>query len=61
MYLARIFIDQNIFSLTSHILSYLMTRDLTVVRQEVNYFVGSLVMQELELTMKLAPYGLLEA
>ena len=50
------FIDQNIFFLE---LSYtfskcLMARDLTAVRQEVNNFDSSVVVQELELAMNLA-------
>ena len=36
-----------------------MTRDLTAVRQEVNNLDSSVVVQELELAMNLALYGLL--
>ena len=35
-----------------------MTRDLTAVRQEVNNLDSSVVVQELELAMNLALYGL---
>ena len=35
-----------------------MTRDLTAVRQDVNNFDRSVVVQELELVMILALYGL---
>ena len=36
-----------------------MTRDLTALRQEVNNFDNSVVVQELELAINLALYGLL--
>ena len=36
-----------------------MTRDLTAVRQEVNNLDSSVVVQELELALNLALYGLL--
>ena len=36
-----------------------MTRDLTAVRQDVNNLDSSVVVQELELPMNLALYGLL--
>ena len=36
-----------------------MTPDLTAVRQEVNNLDSSVVLQELELTMNLALYGIL--
>ena len=37
---------------------YLLTRDLTAVRQDFNNLDSSVVMQELELAMNLALYGL---
>ena len=54
------FIDQNIFflDLSNTVSKYLMTRDLTAVRQEVNNLDSSVVVQELELAMNLALYGL---
>ena len=60
IYIARIFIDQNIFFLDlSYTVSYyLMARDLTAVRQEVNNLDSSVVMQVLEFAMNLALYGL---
>ena len=53
--------DQNIFflDLSYTVLYYLITRDLTAVRQTVNNLDSSVVVQELELAMQLALYGLL--
>ena len=38
-----------------------MTRDLTAVRQEVNNLDSSVVVQDVELAMNLAVYGICEA
>ena len=61
MYFARIFIDQNIFfpDLSYTVSQYFMTLALMAVRQEVNNFESSVVVQELEFAMNLALYGLL--
>ena len=55
------FIDQKYFSLVFlyTVSQYLMTRDFTAVRQDVNNFDSSVVGQELEFAMNLALYGLL--
>ena len=49
-------IDQNIFflHLSYTVPKYLMTLDLTAVRQEVNNLDSSVVVQELELAMNIA-------
>ena len=55
------FIDQNIFfsDLSYTVSQYLMTQDLTAVMQEVNNSDSSVVVQELELAMNIALYGIL--
>ena len=55
------FIDMNIFSsdLSYTVSQYFMTLALMAVRQEVNNFESSIVVQELEFAMNLALYGLL--
>ena len=49
------FIGQNIFCTISQ---YIMTLALMAVRQKVNTFESSVVVQELEFAMNLALYGL---
>ena len=60
-YFTRIFIGQNIFfpDLSYTVSQYFMTLALMAVRQEVNNFENSVVVQELEFAMNLALYGLL--
>ena len=60
-YFARIFKDQNIFfpDFSYTISQFFMTLALMAVRQEVNNFEGSVVVQELEFAMNLALYDLL--
>ena len=55
------FIDHIIFflDLSYTVSKYQMTRDLTAVRQKVINLDSSVVVQELELAMNLALYGLL--
>ena len=55
------FIGQSIFSpdLSYIVSQYFMTLALMAVRQEVNNFESSVVVQELEFAMNLALYGLL--
>ena len=55
------FIGQNIFfpDLSYTVSQYFMTLALMAVRQEVNNFKSSVVVQELEFAMNLALYGIL--
>ena len=55
------FIGQNIFfpDLSYTVSQYFMTLALMAVRQEVNNFESSVVVQELEFAMNLDLYGLL--
>ena len=55
------FIDQNMFfpDLSYTVSQYFMTLALMAVRQEVNNFENSVVVQELEFAINLALYGLL--
>ena len=60
-YFTGIFIGQNIFlpDLSYTVSQYFMTLALMKLRQEVNNFESSVVVQELEFAMNLALYGLL--
>ena len=60
-YFTRLFYRQNIFfpNLSYTVSQYFMTLALMAVRQEVNTFGSSVVVQELEFAMNLALYGLL--
>ena len=60
-YFARFFIGQSIFfpDLSYTVSQFFMTSALMAVRQEVNNFESSVVVQELEIAMNLALYGLL--
>ena len=60
-YFARFFYrpKPNFLDISYTVSYYLKTRDLTAVRQEVNNLDSSDVVQELELKMNLALYGLL--
>ena len=55
------FIDQNqfLFEVSYTVSQYRMKWDLIAVRQEVNKLESSVVVQELELAINLALYGLL--
>ena len=55
------FIDRNqfLFEVSYNVSQYLITRDLIAVRQEVNNLESSVVVQELEIAINHALYGLL--
>ena len=58
-YFTRIFIGQNIFfpGLSYTVSQYIMNLPLMAVRQEVNNFESSVVVQEVDFAMDLALYG----